>query len=117
MNLIAFALSIRLVADPIMIFECRLVTIEKKLDYTYRGSETFSKMIDGLPLREKFKAESFTSFGLGLVLFTLASTLFFTPLPLFFAQELSFSTSMVFMVYMLSSSGAVVGYFLAGRST
>jgi len=116
LNLIAFVLSIRLVADPIMIFERRLVTIEKKLDYTYRGLGTFSKMMDGLPLREKFKAESFTAFGLGLVLFSLASSFFFTPLPLFFAQELSFSTSMVFMVYMLSSGGAATGYFLAGRS-
>jgi len=98
LNLVAFALSILLVADPIMIFERRLVKIEKKLDYTHRGMVTFSKLMDGLPLREKFKAESFTAFGLGLVLFSLASSLFFTPLPVFFVQELSFPTSMVFMV-------------------
>jgi MFS family permease len=114
--LIAFALSILLVADPIAIFERRLVSIEKKLDYTYRGLDTFSKMMDGVSLREKFKAERFFGFGLGLALFSLASSLFFTPLPIFFVQELAFPTSMVFMVYMLSSGGAVVGYFLAGRS-
>jgi len=116
LNLVAFALSILLVADPIMIFERRLVNIEKKLDYTYQGLGTFSKLMDGLSIREKFKAESFSAFGLGLVLFSLASSLFFTPLPVFFVQELAFPTSMVFMVYMLSSGGAVVGYFLAGRS-
>jgi len=99
-----------------MIFERRLVNIEKKLDYTYQGLGTFSKLMDGLSIREKFKAESFSAFGLGLVLFSLASSLFFTPLPVFFVQELAFPTSMVFMVYMLSSGGAVVGYFLAGRS-
>ncbi|HLE75501.1 MAG TPA: MFS transporter, partial [Candidatus Bathyarchaeia archaeon] len=37
LNLLAFILSIFLVADPILIFERRLVSIEKKIDYTYRG--------------------------------------------------------------------------------
>ena len=78
--------------------------------------DTFSKLIDGVSLREKLRAESFSGFGLGLVLFSLATSLFFTPLPIFFVKELAFPTSMVFMVYMLSSGGAVVGYFLAGRS-
>jgi MFS family permease len=116
LNLIAFALSIFLVADPILIFERRLVSIEKKVDFTYRGVDTFSKLTDGVSLREKLKTESFASFGMGLVLFSLASSLFFTPLPIFFVQELAFPTSMVFMVYMLSSGGAVVGYFLSGRT-
>jgi len=116
LNLTAFALSIILVADPMVIFERRLVSIEKKLDYTYRGVDAFSKLVDGGSLREKLKTERFAAFGLGLVLFSLASSLFFTPLPVFFVQELAFPTSMVFMVYMLSSGGAVVGYFLAGRS-
>jgi len=116
LNLIAFVLSIFLVADPILIFERRLVSIEKKIDYTYRGLDSFSKLMDGVSLREKFKAEKFFGFGLGLALFSLATSLFFTPLPIFFVQELAFPTSMVFMIYMLSSGGAVVGYFLAGRS-
>ena len=116
LNLAAFVLSIFLVADPILIFERRLVSIEKKIDYTYQGLGTFSKLMDGASFREKLKTESFPAFGMGLVLFSLASSLFFTPLPIFFVQELSFPTSMVFMVYMLSSGGAVVGYFLAGRS-
>jgi MFS family permease len=116
LNLVAFALSILLVADPIAIFERRLVSIEKKIDYTYRGLDTVSKLMDGVPLREKLKTENFSAFGLGLVLFSLASSLFFTPLPIFFVQELAFPTSMVFLIYMLSSGGAVVGYFLAGRN-
>ncbi|MCW4046568.1 MAG: MFS transporter [Candidatus Bathyarchaeota archaeon] len=116
LNLVAFVLSIFLVADPVLIFERRLVSIEKKIDYAYRGAGTFSKLMDGVRLREKLKTESFAAFGTALVLFSLASSLFFTPLPIFFAKELVFPTSMVFMVYMLSSGGAVVGYFLAGRS-
>ena len=39
-----------------------------------------------------------------------------SPLPIFFVQELALPTSLVFMVYMLSSGGAVLGYFLVGRS-
>jgi MFS family permease len=116
LNLVAFVLSIFLVADPVLIFERRLVSIEKKIDYTYRGVGTFSKLMDGISIRDKLKTESFPAFGAALALFSLASSLFFTPLPIFFVQELSFPTSMVFMVYMLSSGGAVVGYFLAGRS-
>ena len=116
LNLAAFLITIFLVADPMLIFERRLVSIEKKLNFTYRGLDTFSKLMDGVSLREKLKTESFFGFGMGLVLFSLASSLFFTPLPIFFVQEMAFPTSMVFMVYMLSSGGAVIGYFLAGRS-
>jgi MFS family permease len=103
------------VADPLLIFERRLVSIEKKIDFTYRGIGAASKILDGLSLREKLKGDSFFAFGLGLVLFSLASSLFFTPLPIFFSKDLAFPASMVFMVYMLSSSGAVAGYFFAGK--
>ena len=116
LNLAAFVLSIFLVADPILVFERRLVSIEKKINFTYQGLDKFSKLVDGISLREKLKTESFFGFGMGLVLFSLASSLFFTPLPIFFVQELAFPTSVVFTIYMLSSGGAVMGYFLAGRS-
>ena len=115
LNLIAFVLSIFLVTDPLLIFERRLVSIEKKIDFTYRGIGAASKILDGLSLREKLKGDSFFAFGVGLVLFSLASSLFFTPLPIFFSKDLAFPASMVFMVYMLSSSGAVAGYFFVGK--
>jgi MFS family permease len=116
-NLIAFILSIFLVADPILIFERRLVGIEKKIDYTYRGVWAASKVLDGMPLREKLRGESFLAFGIGLVLFSLASSIFFTPLPIFFSQKLALPTSMVFVIYMLSSGGGVAGYFFSGKRT
>jgi MFS family permease len=116
LNFVAFGLSIFLIADPLMIFERRLVGMERKLDYTFRGFEASSKMMDGLPFDGKFKEESFLAFGLGLVFFSLASSLFFTPLPIFFSQPpLSLPASMIFVVYMLSSSGAIAGYFVIGR--
>ena len=117
LSLAAFILSVFLVADPLMIFERRLVGIEKKLDYTFRGVETSSRLLDGLPINGRLRQESFFAFGLGLVLFSLASSLFFTPLPIFFSEPpLSLPTSLIFVVYMLNSGGAVIGYFIAGRS-
>jgi MFS family permease len=115
LNLTAFILSIFLVTDPLLIFERRLVSIEKKIDRTYQGSWTASKILDGIPLREKLRGESFLAFSIGLLLFSLASSLFFTPLPIFFSKQLALPTGMVFVVYMLNSSGGVAGYFFAGK--
>ena len=116
LSLAAFLVSIFLIADPLMIFERRLVGIEKKLDYTFRGMETSSKLLDGLPLTEKFREESFFAFGFGLILFSLASSLFFTPLPIFLsAPPLSLGTSLIFMVYLLNSGGSMAGYFFVGK--
>jgi len=117
LNLIAFILSIFLVTDPMLIFERRLVSIEKKIDYTSRGVWAASKVLDGTPLREKFRGESFLAFAVGIVLFSLASSIFFTPLPIFFSQQLALPTSMVFVIYMLNSGGAVAGYFFARNRT
>jgi MFS family permease len=109
-------LSVFLIADPLMIFERRLVGMERKLDYTFRGFEASSRMMDGLPTDGSFKKDSFLGFGLGLVLFSVASSLFFTPLPIFFSEPpLALPTSLIFVVYMLSSFGAITGYFIIGR--
>ncbi len=117
LNVTAFILSILLVADPMIIFERKLVSIEKKITSTSERVWAASKVLDGIPLREKLKSESFLAFGIGLLLFSLASSIFFTPLPIFFSQQLALPTGMVFVVYMLNSGGAVAGYFFAGRST
>jgi MFS family permease len=116
LNLAAFVLSIFLVADPLLIFERRLVNIEKKLDYTYRGVGAASQILDGFSPRDKLKEKSFLTFGIALVLFSFASSLFFTPLPVIFSQPpLNLPTGTIFVIYMLNSSGAVAGYFFARR--
>ena len=61
--------------------------------------------------------DSFFGFGLAIVFFSLASTLFFTPMPIFFAQELGLSVETVFEIYMLNSIGAIAGYFIVRRVT
>ena len=47
LSVVSFILSLALIADPLMIFERRLVGIERKLDFTYRGMESSSRLMDG----------------------------------------------------------------------
>lgn len=115
LSLVAFALSVFLIADPLMIFERRLVGIEKKLDFTFRGIESSSRLMDGLPWDGRLKQDSFKGFAIAIVVFSLASSIFFTPLPIFFNQELQLPASLVFVAYILNSAGATFGFFFIGR--
>jgi len=112
LSVVAFLLSLLLIADPLMIFERRLVGIEKRLDYTYRGVESSSRLMDGLRWDGSLKEDSFLGFALAIVMFALATSLFFTPLPIFLRQGLGLPTSMVYVAYILNSVGATTGYFL-----
>jgi MFS family permease len=71
--------------------------------------------MDGLPWDGKLKQDSFTGFAIAIVIFSLASSIFFTPLPIFLHGELQLSTSLVFVAYILNSTGATIGYFFIGR--
>ncbi len=117
LSLVAFILAIVLIADPLMIFERRLVGIEKRIDYTYRGVEHSSRLMDGLGWDESLKEDSFLGFALAIVLFSLATSIFFTPLPIFLNKGLGLSESWVYVAYILNSIGATVGYFFVrGRA-
>jgi MFS family permease len=117
LNLAAFALSVFLVADPLIIFERRLVSIERKIGYASRGIGVASQILDGYSPTDRLKKESFLAFGIAIVFFSLASNVFLTPLPIFFAQKLALPTSMIFIIYMLNSGGAIAGYsFIKRRS-
>jgi MFS family permease len=115
LNLVAFIISAVFVMDPLLIFERRLVSIEKTIDFTFKGVVIASKLVDGLSVNEKLKSENLRAFCGGLVLFSIATSMLFTPLPIFFSQELALQTSVVFAIYTLNSGGGVVGYFLASR--
>ncbi|MCL2358567.1 MFS transporter [Candidatus Bathycorpusculum sp.] len=113
LSVVAFALSVTLVADPMIIFERRLVNIERKLDFAYRGMQAYGMRRPRLP-----KQESFGGFAIALVMFSLATSIFFTPLPIFLSDIVSqyhilglTSTSFVYFAYLLNSLGAMAGYF------
>lgn len=115
LSVVAFSVSVFLIADPLMIFERRLVGIEKKIDFTFRGIESSSRLMDGLPWEGRLKQDSFKGFAVAIVIFSLATSIFFTPLPIFFNSELQLPTSLVFVVYILNSTGCTLGYFFIGR--
>jgi MFS family permease len=115
LSVVAFVLALALIADPLIIFERRLVSIEKKLEYTHRGVEGSSRLMDGLPWHGSLKQDSFAAFALAIVLFALATSLFFTPLPIFLNEGLHLPMSIVYFAYILNSSGATAGYFLIRR--
>jgi MFS family permease len=117
LSVVALVLAVALIADPLMIFERRLVGIEKRIDYTYRGIESSSRLMDGLKWDGSFKEDNFLGFAIAIVLFSLATSIFFTPLPIFLNQGLRLSESWVYVAYILNSVGATVGYFfIRGRA-
>jgi MFS family permease len=118
LNLAAFVTSVLLVADPSLIFERRLVSIERSLDFAHKGVLIATRIFDGVPSSEKLRRENVKAFGLGLVFFSLATGILFTPLPIFvskIASQASLPQSIVFFAFILNSSGAITGYFLAGN--
>jgi MFS family permease len=115
LSVVALILAVLLVADPLMIFERRLVGIERKMDYANRGFEGSSRLMDGLRWDGSLKEDSFAGFVAEIVLFALATSLFFTPLPIFLRHGLGLSTSWVYVAYILNSIGGTTGYFLIAR--
>ncbi len=115
LSLAAFILSVVLIADPLMIFERRLVGIERKVDFTCRGVDSASRVLDGAPWDGSPRQDSFKVFAFAIVLFSLATSIFFTPLPVFLSQGLNLSDSMVYVGYIFTSIGATAGYFFVSK--
>jgi MFS family permease len=117
LNLAAFISSLLLVTDPLLIFERGLVNIEKTIDFAHRGIALASKLLEGIPTREKLSRENPYAFCSGLLLFSLATSILFTPLPIFFSKDLGVPQNFVFAIYVLNSCGGVTGYLLAWAKT
>ncbi len=120
LNLIAFAISFFLVADPLLIFERGLVSIEKTVDFTSQGVFLASRILDGASVHTSLRRENIYAFCGGLILFSLASSILFTPLPVFVSnivRSSSLPASVVFLVFILNSGGSAVGYALVSKRT
>jgi predicted MFS family arabinose efflux permease len=117
LSVVAFILSALLVTDPLLIFERRLVRIERAVDFTYRSVVSASRVLDGSHWYDPPKRDSFKLFAIAIVLFSLATSIFFTPLPVFLSQGLGLSSSMAYVGSIFTSIGATVGYFfISGRA-
>lgn len=112
LNVVALVLAVCLIADPLMIFERRLVGIERKLDFSNRGFEGSARLMDGLRWDGSLRQDRFSSFAIAIVLFSLATGIFFTPLPVYLQQVFSGQSEYVYLAYILNSIGATAGYFL-----
>jgi len=118
LNLVAFVLCVILVADPLLIFERGLVSIEKSVDFASKGVFLASKIWGGTSLERRLKRENVSAFCLGLILFSLATSIMFTPMPIFIssvAEASALPSNIVFAIFVLNSGGGVAGYFIAGR--
>ena len=119
LNLVAFLLSLVLVRDPAMVFERGLVSIEKSVDFASRGIFIASSMIDGVSVTTtKLKRDNVNAFCGGLILFSLATSILFTPMPIFISNIVKTAllpAGLVFAIFVLNSGGGVLGYALARR--
>lgn len=115
LNLVAFVLSLFLIRDPLFIFERRLVSMERVLDFAHRGFAVASRAFEGAKIRENLKSESVALFCVGLLVFSFATSMLFTPLPVFFSRYLHLEQMVVFVVFIFNTIGTTTGYFLAGR--
>jgi len=112
LSVIALVLAIALIADPMIVFERRLVGIERKMDNACRGLEGSSRLMDGLHWDGSVKEDSFLGFAFAIVLFALATSIFFTPLPIYLKSVFGGREQFVYLAYLLNSVGATAGYFL-----
>jgi MFS family permease len=117
LSLVAFLISLFFVADPMINFERRLVGIERKLEYVHSGFNTVAKMWHGHKDTSSFKQTRFLGFGLAILFFSLATGVFYTPLPVFFTDYLAIDAGSVFIMYVLGSIGATSGFlFIRNRA-
>ncbi|MEM0313015.1 MAG: hypothetical protein QXQ41_00475 [Candidatus Bathyarchaeia archaeon] len=117
LNLVAFISSNILVKDPVLILERSLVTMEKTVNFACKGITLACRILDGLSLNGSLERENLKAFCGGLILFSLATSMLFTPMPVFLSQGLALSQSLIFALYALNSTGSVLGYFLACRNS
>lgn len=115
LNLAAFILSIFFVEDPVLIFERGLVAIEKTIDFACKVAAIAFRIFDGAIINGRVEMENVNAFCGGLILFSLATSMLFTPMPVFLSRGLALSQSLIFALYVLNSSGSVLGYFFVSR--
>jgi len=113
LNLVAFLSSAIFIADPLFIFERGLASMERTLNFAQRGITLALGASEGLIVEDKLKSESLSAFCAGLVLFSLATSILFTPLPIFFSEDLAIAPSFVFAIFVMNSGGGCIGYFFA----
>lgn len=112
----SFILSAIFVDDPALIFERGLVTIERSFSLVQRAVELLARLNFDQHDSGELNRENVYALCFGLLLFSLATSMFFTPLPIFFAQNLALPTSTIFALFLINSLGCLAGYVLTQRN-
>jgi len=112
----SFILSAIFVNDPALIFERGLVTIERSFSLVQRGVELLARLNFNKHDSGELNRENVYALCFGLMFFSLATSMFFTPLPIFFAQSLALPTSTIFVLFLINSLGCLIGYVLMKRN-
>ncbi len=113
--LISFLASLIFVTDPALIFERGLVSIEKSVSLIQRGATLLSRSDSNMFVWNVLRQENVSALCFGLVFFSLASSMFFTPLPIFFARVLGLQTTMIFILFVFSSASCLLGFLMTLR--
>jgi MFS family permease len=117
LNIVAFISSLIFVVDPPIILERGLAGMERTLSYAQRGLTMILKTAEDQALTERLTSEHATAYYIGLILFSLASGTFFTPIPVFFKQSLGLASTIVFAIFIMNSIGGCFGYYyVRGRA-
>lgn len=116
LSLLSFLFSVLLVKDPALIFERGLVGMEKSVSLVQKGAMLLFRADSDSSVTGKLEQENTYAFCIGLVLFSLATSIFFIPLPVFFAKKLALQTSVIFALFVLNSTSCFLGYLLTLRN-
>ncbi len=115
-SFVSFVLSVIFVTEPALIFERRLVTIERSFSLVQRGVELLARLNFNGHDSGELTQENVYALCFGLVFFSLATSMFITPLPIFLAENLTLPASKVFGLFLLNSLGCLIGYILMKRN-
>jgi predicted MFS family arabinose efflux permease len=112
LSLSSFVASAFFVADPALVLERGLVSVERSVRLVHRGAMLLSGGDPRDYVVAELKQENASALCVGLVFFSLATSMFFTPFPVFLATRLPLPTSTIFLLYLVNSTSCLLGYFL-----
>lgn len=116
LSFVSFILSAIFVSDPVLFFERSLVTLERSFSLVERGVGLLVRLNHNQYDSGELTGENVYALCFGLMFFSLATSMFFTPLPIFFAQSLAFPSSTIFALFLINSLGCLIGYVLTQRN-
>lgn len=116
LSFMSFTLSVIFVSDPALVFERSLVKIERSFSLVQRGVELLARLNFDKNDFGELNQENIYALCFGLMLFSLATSMFIIPLPIFFVQILALPTSTVFALFLINSLGCLSGYFLVHKN-